>query len=319
MWNGYGWNVKAKIQEAPVNGKIYGRKDADWAEVVSDVTKAYVDAEIAKQVPRAGGTMTGHLVLPTGPGATNAVRKDYVDAADALKLNLTGGTLTGHLTLPATPAAANAVRKDYVDTADALKVAKGGDTMTGTLAISHGGGIFLRQRTPTHSVFLYTDSGTSYFLLTDSGNPDGSYNGLRPFAINLASGNVNLAHRLDVGGHAYSAAGRLLGTNDGAFGNYLPLGGGTMTGRYYPANSTGAIEWNQMSHGIEVRSDGGNLSAAYMAFHRQNYYAVQFGLDHDNQFAWGGWSAGGVRYKFWTEANFTPSSYVNSWIKSYIQ
>ena len=34
-------------------------------------------------VKRGGDTMTGHLVLPTGPAASNAVRKDYVDTADA--------------------------------------------------------------------------------------------------------------------------------------------------------------------------------------------------------------------------------------------
>jgi hypothetical protein len=34
-------------------------------------------------VAKAGDTMTGHLTLPTGPAAANAVRKDYVDAAVA--------------------------------------------------------------------------------------------------------------------------------------------------------------------------------------------------------------------------------------------
>jgi hypothetical protein len=43
--------------------------------------------------------------------------------------------MTGHLTLPTGPAAANAVRKDYVDAADALKVSKAGDTMTGVLSV----------------------------------------------------------------------------------------------------------------------------------------------------------------------------------------
>jgi len=51
-WNGYGWALKA---------------ETDASEVVLKV----------------GDTMIGHLSLPTGPAAANAVRKDYVDAAVA--------------------------------------------------------------------------------------------------------------------------------------------------------------------------------------------------------------------------------------------
>jgi hypothetical protein len=38
--------------------------------------------------------------------------------------------------------------------------------------------------------------------------------------------------------------------------------------------------------------NGGDGSAPYIAFHRQGLYAANFGLDVDNQFAFGGWSAG---------------------------
>jgi hypothetical protein len=51
-WNGYGWVRKA---------------ETDASEVVM----------------KAGDTMTGHLSLPTGPAAPNAVRRDYVEAAIA--------------------------------------------------------------------------------------------------------------------------------------------------------------------------------------------------------------------------------------------
>jgi hypothetical protein len=127
---------------------------ADWdllaqsgsTVVVDDqITPPMLDADTAPKqlafrdrlnfVSREGDTLTGHLVLPTGPAASNAVRKDYVDATDALRVAKAGDTMTGHLVLPITPAASNAVRRDYVDTAAALKVAKLGDTMTGTLGI----------------------------------------------------------------------------------------------------------------------------------------------------------------------------------------
>jgi hypothetical protein len=56
------------------------------------VQAAIVEVD-AEKVAKAGDTMTGHLTLPTGPAAANAVRKDYVDGAV-----LAGGTYTGKIT-----------------------------------------------------------------------------------------------------------------------------------------------------------------------------------------------------------------------------
>jgi hypothetical protein len=138
---------------------LFSREDHVHPTDSSLAGKNYVDAADALRILKAGDTMTGHLQLPTGPGAAAAVRKDYVDAADtlkadktytdtqdALKVAKTGDTMSGHLTLPTGPGAAAAVRRDYVDAADvlkadktytdsqdALRVLKAGDTMTGTL------------------------------------------------------------------------------------------------------------------------------------------------------------------------------------------
>jgi hypothetical protein len=50
--------------------------------IATDVQGAIAEVD-AEKVARAGDTMAGHLSLPTGPAAANAVRKDYVDAATA--------------------------------------------------------------------------------------------------------------------------------------------------------------------------------------------------------------------------------------------
>jgi hypothetical protein len=76
--------------------------------------------------------MTGHLVLPTGPGATNAVRKDYVDAADAV-----------------------------LSTANALKVDKIGDTMTGPLIVSMIDPVIYLLATGTSSPQIISAKGTT--------------------------------------------------------------------------------------------------------------------------------------------------------------
>jgi hypothetical protein len=49
--------------------------------------------------------------------------------------------------------------------------------------------------------------------------------------------------------------------------------------------------------GIEVRSASNN-DAAFMTFHKPGNYASYFGLDTDNYFAVGGWSAGGALANF---------------------
>lgn len=49
---------------------------------------------------------------------------------------------------------------------------------------------------------VHRNDGSSYYiLLTDYGNSSGAFNSLRPFAINLTTGNVTLGHNLSVSGN----------------------------------------------------------------------------------------------------------------------
>jgi hypothetical protein len=75
--------------------------------------------------------------------STSFSRQDHIHPSDTSRVAKTGDTMAGHLSLPTGPAAANAVRKDYVDAADATlttsvngKVAKAGDIMTGQLQLN---------------------------------------------------------------------------------------------------------------------------------------------------------------------------------------
>jgi|TARA_R110000744_G_scaffold12832_1_gene37849 hypothetical protein len=82
-------------------------------------------------LPKAGGTMTGNLVLNADPSAgLQASTKQYVDNTALLKA---GGTMTGNLVLDADPSAAlQASTKQYVDNTALLKA---GGTMTGDLVL----------------------------------------------------------------------------------------------------------------------------------------------------------------------------------------
>lgn len=67
------------------------------------------------------------------------------------------------------------------------------------------------------------------------------------------------------------------------------------------------------THASICISNAGVVAApAAIAFLRGGSYGTFFGLDTDNQFAFGGWSAGDKRYRFWTEANFNPDSKANN-------
>jgi hypothetical protein len=92
-------------------------------------------------------------------------------------------------------------------------------------------------------------------------------------------------------------------------------GGGTHSGTtYFVGNgNTGSVA----GIGLNVYSNNG--SGAVMAFHRGGYYAVNMGLDSDNVFRIGGWSASANRLQLDMSGNLTlaasvnaPSGYVSS-------
>jgi hypothetical protein len=61
----------------------------------------------------------------------------------------------------------------------------------------------------------------------------------------------------------------------------------------YRTNNASFLSGSYTNNEASIHLDnGGDGSAPYIAFHRQGLYAANFGLDVDNQFAFGGWSAG---------------------------
>ena len=93
-------------------------------------------------------------------------------------------------------------------------------------------------------------------------------------------------------------------------GVYLPLGGGRMTGQIGTSGSLGAISQSTLTTGLMVYGNGAATDASYLIFHRPSQYAVAFGLDTDNQMAWGGWSYGAARRVLWDTGNFNPANYL---------
>lgn len=91
--------------------------------------------------------------------------------------------------------------------------------------------------------------------------------------------------------------------------NAVKLNGDTMTGLLTAKGTTGTIASTVgTAASIEVRGGGTVGDAAYMTFHRPGSFAAQLGLDTDNKWKVGGWSAGAVAYELWHDARMRVHS-----------
>jgi hypothetical protein len=89
-------------------------------------------------------------------------------------------------------------------------------------------------------------------------------------------------------------------------------GGYTWTGiNYFETNNGGSSVNNSNSAKLQAYSSGNNT--AFMSFHRGGYYATNFGLDNDNVFRLGGWSAAANRWQLDMSGNMTVAGDVTAY------
>jgi len=144
--------------------------------------------------------------------------------------------------------------------------ASASDPHTGYVIKTGGSAITVSSGTTVPLTIQNNGTGNS-FVVNDVASDTTSF-------IIDANGNVN------VGGSLTASA----GSNS--------LGSTTMTGLIVgQANAGGSVYASNDTGSFSVRSTGAN--SATMSFHRPGAYAVNMGLDSDNQFKIGGWSAGG--------------------------
>jgi len=78
-----------------------------------------------------------------------------------------------------------------------VTIGTGASAAPGKLTIATAG-YGIRLAGSTYGIDLYNDNSTFYFLLTNSGDPYGGYNGFRPFYIALSTGNVTMSQSVSI-------------------------------------------------------------------------------------------------------------------------
>lgn len=121
--------------------------------------------------------------------------------------------------------------------------------------VSYGGATLNQFRAVAGDIsfFIRNDSGSTYFMLTDKGDPLGSYNGFRPLTINNSNGNVTIGHA--GASHATQINGTLNVLSTATLQGTLTVAGSVSTpGRNVNGEYGGSINITGESNG-----DGGAL------------------------------------------------------------
>lgn len=199
-----------------------------------------------------------------------AVTDAELQTSLALKANLASPVLTG---TPTAPTAATATNNTQIATTAFVKSAlASGNAATATTATSAA-------------------KWTTARTLTLTGAASGSVS---------FDGSANITLNTTLGGSYYTTAqsnARYAVNGSTGSNSYL-----NVTNTVIPTLSNANDTYGPNS--LRVSNGGNTAASAVLSFVREGSFATWFGLDTDNQLAWGGWSHGANRYVIWSEKNF---------------
>ncbi|EGG2156154.1 phage tail protein [Salmonella enterica] len=165
----------------------------------------WIDALFLKN---SGGTLTGNLRLSADN--TSIVCGNNGDIGFIKKQGYPGAIVTGSATkfmIMRSNAATNISAANTLTEVMAIQPTTNRADFVGEV-VSHSANA-LRAAYGNYGFFIRNDGGTTYFLLTASGDKYGSWNALRPLSINNASGAVSMGNGLSVGGGVNVTSGNI--------------------------------------------------------------------------------------------------------------
>jgi len=109
------------------------------------------------------------------------------------------------------------------------------------------------------SVIHRFDGSNYYMLLTNDGDPDGTWNNLRPFSFNGANGDVNMGHNVSVGG-SINVGGSVNCSGSAQYGGNIQIAWGGR-GHTYQENGD-IVNVNGANYSIFQSYGSNNLSGA---------------------------------------------------------
>jgi SPRY domain len=168
-------NEGDSIEEAPIDGKFYGRVDGTWDPAgISDI--ANLQAALDLKAPLSSPALTNIPTAPTAPNTTNTNQlattafvknQNYVSTTSpelSAKVARAGDSMTGPLVLNADPSVPmHAATKQYVDS----RAGTGGGGGAG------GGGATIQPTPPASPVagqFWWESDTAALFMFYDDGN-----------------------------------------------------------------------------------------------------------------------------------------------------
>ena len=243
-------------------------------------------------IQRGNGGATGYVEFV----AANGNRQGYIGfsggsaGGDTGTLNYVGGShvFSGSIQ---TTAQFNGSGAGLIGTAGSLSI--GGNSATANLAAKAS---TLAQSGGNGAAMTFNWSG-------QSGQPPwlwGSNDGVNHYVYNPSNFNVNYAN---AAGSASTASTAALASNATSISN--AVGGSyqwTGTQNFLSSNNTSI---GGQSGVLVAYGNAGATNAATMSFHRPGQYAINMGLDSDNVFRIGGWSAAASRLQLDMSGNLT--------------
>jgi hypothetical protein len=165
----------------------------------------------------------------------------------------------------------------------------------------------IRFSTTSRNVYLYCNSNNDVGLFDATG-------GYTRWNSDV-NGAMSIRSSLTIGGNVAIHAGNIVNYVSGNTNSVSNATGGSYvwTGAQQFRSNKGASSYIGSNNSYALQAFSSDGGAAAMSFHRGSYYAVNMGLDPDNVFRIGGWSAGANLLQMDMSGNLTMANNVTAY------